>query len=61
MSCTIVSLLTCRLYKVLNYYKNDFSKLGEEKFINDLIFTSRSGITSQVIVIDANTRFNILL
>ena len=22
-------------YKVLNYYKNDFSKFDEEKFIND--------------------------
>ena len=24
-------------YKVLNYYKNDFSKFDEEKFINDFL------------------------
>ena len=36
-------------YKVLNYYKNDFSKFDEEKFINDFSHFY-TGLTSQVII-----------
>lgn len=26
-------------YKILNYFKNDYSKFNEEKFINDFLLT----------------------
>ena len=33
-------------YKVLNYYKNDFSKSDEEKFINDFSLLDWNNISS---------------
>ena len=44
-------------YKVLNYYKNDFSKFDEEKFINDFSLLDRDNISSDYM--DANTKFYI--
>ena len=44
-------------YKVLNYYKNDFSKFGEEKFINDFSLLDWNNISSDYM--DANTKFDI--
>ena len=44
-------------YKVLNYYKNDFSKFDEEKFINDFSLLDWNNISSDYM--DANTKFDI--
>ena len=44
-------------YKVLNYYKNDFSKFDEEKFINDFSLLDWNSISSDYM--DANTKFDI--
>ena len=44
-------------YKILNYYKNDFSKFDEEKFINDFSLLDWANISSDNK--DANTKFNI--
>ena len=44
-------------YKVLNYYKNDFSKFDEEKFINDFSLLDWNNISSDYV--DANTKFDI--
>ena len=45
-------------YKVLNYYKNDFSKFDEEKFINDFSLLDWNSFSSDYM--DANTKFDIL-
>ena len=45
------------IYKVLNYYKNDFSKFDEEKFINDFSFLDWNNISSDYM--DANTKSDI--
>ena len=42
------------IYKVLNYYKNDFSKFDEDKFINDFSFLDWNNISSDYM--DANTK-----
>ena len=45
-------------YKVLNYYKNDFSKFDEEKFINDFSLPlDWNNISSDYV--DAKTKFDI--
>ena len=44
-------------YKVLNYYKNDFSKFDEEKFINDFSLLDWNNISCDYT--DANTKFDI--
>ena len=44
-------------YKVLNYYKKDFSKFNEEKFINDFSLLDWNSISSDYM--DANTKFDI--
>ena len=44
-------------YKVLNYYKNDFSKFDEEKFINDFSLLDWNNISSDYM--DAVTKFDI--
>ena len=44
-------------YKVLNYYKNDFSKFGEEKFFNDFSLLDWNNISSDYV--DANSKFGI--
>ena len=44
-------------YKVLNYYKNDFSKFDEEKFINDFSLLDWNSISSDYM--DASTKFDI--
>lgn len=43
-------------YKVLNYYKNDFSKFDEEKFINDFSVLNWDNISSDYM--DANTKLD---
>ena len=45
-------------YKVLNYYKNDFSKFDEEKFINDFSLLDWNSFSSDYM--GANTKFDIL-
>ena len=45
------------IYKVLNYYKNDFSKFDEDKFINDFSFLDWNNISSDYM--DANTKSDI--
>ena len=44
-------------YKVLNYYKNDFSKFDAEKFINDFSLLDWNNISCDYT--DANTKFDI--
>ena len=44
-------------YKVLNYYKKDFSKFDDEKFTNDFSFLDWNSISSDYM--DANTKFDI--
>ena len=44
-------------YKILNYYKNDFNKFDEDKFINEFTVTNWENISSTNL--DANTKFNI--
>ena len=45
-------------YKVLNYYKNDFSKFDEEKFANDFSLLDWNNISSDYMDA-ANTKFDI--
>ena len=44
-------------YKVLNFYKNDFSKFDEEKFMNDFSLLDWNSISSDYM--DASTKFDI--
>ena len=44
-------------YKVLNYYKNDFSKFDEEKFINNSSPLDWNNISSDYV--DAKTKFDV--
>ena len=44
-------------YKVLNYYKKDFSKFDDEKFTNDFSLLDWNSISSDYM--DANTKFDI--
>ena len=44
-------------YKILNYYKNDYTKFDEDKFINELSAINWENISNTDL--DANTKFNI--
>ena len=44
-------------YKILNYYKNDFSKFDDEKFVHDFSLLHWTNISSDNV--DANTKFDI--
>ena len=44
-------------YKILNYYKNDYTKFDEDKFINEFTVINWENISNTNL--DANTKFNI--
>ena len=44
-------------YKILNYYKNDYTKFDEDKFINEFSVINWENISNTDL--DANTKFNI--
>ena len=44
-------------YKILNYYKNDYTKFDEDKFINEFSVINWEYISNTDL--DANTKFNI--
>ena len=47
-------------YKVLNYYKNDFSKFDEEKFINDFSLLDLDNTSSDLWMPTLNLIFSII-
>ena len=50
-------LLIVTYYKILNYYKNDYTEFDEDKFINEFTAINWENISNTNL--DANTKFNI--